>query len=46
VTPDNVHLTQDGGCEIYALKLKPMLEKLLVKQCIAFTAQPLMAKTL
>jgi len=28
-TPDNIHLTQDGGYELYAGKLKPMVEKLL-----------------
>jgi len=27
-TPDNIHLTQDGGYELYASKLKPILEKL------------------
>jgi len=28
-TPDNIHLTQDGGYELYASKLKPLVEKLL-----------------
>jgi platelet-activating factor acetylhydrolase IB subunit beta/gamma len=28
-TPDNIHLTQDGGYELYAAKLKPLAEKLL-----------------
>lgn len=30
-TPDNIHLTQDGGYEIYASRLKPLLERLLTK---------------
>jgi len=30
-TPDNIHLTQDGGYELYASKLKPLVEKLLAK---------------
>ena len=30
-TPDNIHLTQDGGYELYASKLKPVVEKLLAK---------------
>lgn len=29
--PDNIHLTQDGGYELYASKLKPIIEKLLKK---------------
>ena len=28
-TPDNIHLTQQGGYKLYASKLKPMLEELL-----------------
>ena len=28
-TPDNIHLTQDGGYELYATKLKPLVEALL-----------------
>jgi len=28
-TPDNIHLTQPGGYELYAGKLKPIVEKLL-----------------
>ena len=28
-TPDNIHLTQDGGYALYAAKLKPLAEKLL-----------------
>jgi lysophospholipase L1-like esterase len=28
-TPDNIHLTQDGGYELYASKLKPVIEALL-----------------
>ena len=27
--PDNIHLTQEGGYELYATKLKPLVEKLL-----------------
>lgn len=27
--PDNIHLTQDGGYELYASKLKPVIEALL-----------------
>ena len=27
-TPDNIHLTQDGGYELYASKLKPIIEAL------------------
>jgi len=27
--PDNIHLTQDGGYELYATKLKPLVKKLL-----------------
>jgi hypothetical protein len=27
--PDNIHLTQDGGYELYATKLKPIVETLL-----------------
>ena len=30
-TPDNIHLTQDGGYERYASKLKPVVESLLKK---------------
>ena len=30
-TPDNSHLTQDGGYALYASKLKPIIEKLLKK---------------
>jgi len=30
-TPDNIHLTQDGGYELYASKLKPIIETLLKK---------------
>jgi len=29
-TPDNIHLTQDGGYALYAEKLRPLLAKLLV----------------
>jgi len=29
--PDNIHLTQDGGYELYARKLKPVVEKLLTQ---------------
>lgn len=29
-TPDNIHLTQDGGYELYASKLKPLVASLLV----------------
>jgi len=28
-SPDNIHLTQDGGYELYATKLKPLVKKLL-----------------
>jgi hypothetical protein len=28
---DNIHLTQDGGCELYASRLKPIIEALLRK---------------
>ncbi len=28
-TPDNVHLTQEGGYEVYAARLKPVVEQLL-----------------
>jgi lysophospholipase L1-like esterase len=28
-TPDNIHLTQDGGYELYASKLKPLVEAIL-----------------
>lgn len=28
-SPDNIHLTQGGGYELYASKLKPLVEKLL-----------------
>lgn len=28
--PDNVHLTQEGGYELYASRLKPLVEKLLL----------------
>ncbi len=28
-TPDNIHLTQDGGYELYASKLEPVVEALL-----------------
>lgn len=28
-TPDNIHLTQEGGYELFASKLKPLAEKLL-----------------
>jgi platelet-activating factor acetylhydrolase IB subunit beta/gamma len=30
-TPDNIHLTQEGGYELYASKLKPLLEPILAK---------------
>jgi hypothetical protein len=30
-TPDNIHLTQDGGYELCARKLKPVLDKFLSK---------------
>jgi len=30
-TPDNIHVTQDGGYALYAGKLKPLVEKLLAK---------------
>ena len=29
-TLDNIHLTQDGGYELYASKLKPLVASLLV----------------
>ena len=29
--PDNIHLTQDGGYELYASKLKPVVERFLAK---------------
>jgi lysophospholipase L1-like esterase len=28
-SPDNIHLTQEGGYELYATKLKPVLDRLL-----------------
>ena len=28
-SPDNLHLTQEGGYEFYATKLKPVLDRLL-----------------
>ena len=28
-TPDNIHLSQDGGYALYAAKLKPLIEKVL-----------------
>ena len=28
-SPDAIHLTQEGGYELYATKLKPLVEKLL-----------------
>ena len=28
-TPDNIHLSQDGGYKLYAEKLKPLLEAFL-----------------
>lgn len=28
-TPDNIHLTQDGGYDLYARKLKPLIDTLL-----------------
>jgi hypothetical protein len=28
-TPDNIHLTQDGGYALYAGKLKPLVEAIL-----------------
>lgn len=31
-TPDNIHLTQDGGYELYAGKLKPVVEQFLGKK--------------
>ena len=29
LTPDNIHLTQDGGYTLYASNLKPLGERLL-----------------
>ncbi len=31
-TPDNIHLTQEGGYALYAIRLKPMVEHLLNKE--------------
>ena len=31
-TPDNIHLSQDGGYALYAAKLKPLIEKVLGNQ--------------
>ncbi|MFM9961680.1 MAG: hypothetical protein ACKV2Q_10690 [Planctomycetaceae bacterium] len=31
-TPDNIHLSQDGGYGLYAEKLKSLVEKLLGSQ--------------
>jgi lysophospholipase L1-like esterase len=30
-TPDNIHLTQDGGYALYASKLKQLVERWLAK---------------
>ena len=30
-TPDNIHLTQDGGYELFARRLAPLLERLLAR---------------
>jgi platelet-activating factor acetylhydrolase IB subunit beta/gamma len=47
-TPDNIHLTQDGGYGLYAAKLKPLLESFLAGKepprsppCQTRTSQPL-----
>ena len=30
-SPDTIHLTQEGGYELYATKLKPLLDRLLAR---------------
>jgi hypothetical protein len=30
-SPDAIHLTQEGGYELYAVKLKPVLARLLAR---------------
>jgi len=42
-TPDNIHLTQDGGYALYACKLKPIIDALLNGK--PAPAQPARAKT-
>ncbi|MBM3891045.1 MAG: hypothetical protein FJ388_18180, partial [Verrucomicrobia bacterium] len=43
-TPDNIHLTQDGGYALYASRLKPVVEKLLgCKLPAPSVAQPVAA---
>lgn len=45
-TPDNIHLSQTGGYELYASKLKPLVESLLTKrsapQPLSWPARPLL----